>query len=127
MNNEITEEEFQEIIHRRSSGVIDFLKFLDELSQRGIYEYEIEVATGRATYKGAYSEFKTDSQVNLVISDHFNRNKALKAITNISLPFLDFLKRIAEAGIVIYRVHIREKKVVYIGIGEEEIEEPLKI
>ncbi|MFE7062913.1 DUF1398 family protein [Sutcliffiella sp. NPDC057660] len=127
MNDNITESEFQEIIRRRSNGVIDFSRFLDELSQRGINEYEIEVATGQATYKGVYSEFKTDSQVNLVISDNFNRSKVLEAISNISLPFLDFLKEIADAGIVTYRVIIPEKKAIYLGNRGEEIEEQLKI
>lgn len=127
MNDNITESEFQEIIRRRSNGVIDFFRFLDELSQRGISEYEIEVATGQATYKGVYSEFKTDSQVNLVISDNFNRSKVLEAISNISLPFLDFLKEIADAGIVTYRVIIPEKKAIYLGNRGEEIEEQLKI
>ncbi|MBT2701622.1 DUF1398 family protein [Bacillus sp. ISL-40] len=127
MNDKITESEFQEIIRRRSNGEISFPQFLDELSQRGINEYEIEVATGQATYKGVHSEFKTDSQVSLDISDKFNRNMVLEAIANISLPFLDFLKGIAEAGIATYRVYIPEKKVIYIGIGEEEIEEHLKI
>ena len=127
MNDKITESEFQEIIGRRSNGEISFSQFLVELSQRGINEYEIEVATGQATYKGVHSEFKTDSQVSLVISDKFNRNKVHEAIANISLPFLDFLKEIAEAGIVTYRVYIPEKKVSYIGIGEEEIEEQLKV
>ena len=127
MTNKLTEGEFQEIIRRRSNGVINFSEFLNELSQRGINEYEIEVATGQATYKGVHSEFKTDPQVSQVISDKFNRNKVLEAIANISLPFLDFLKEIAEAGIVTYRVYIPKKKVTYIGIGEEVIEEQLKV
>ena len=127
MKDKITDSEFREILLRRSNGVIDFRQFLDELSQRGINEYEIEVATGQATYIGAYSEFKTDSQVNLVISDDFNRNKVLEAIANISLPFLVFLQEIANAGIVTYRVFIKEKKVIYFGMKGEEIEEQLKI
>jgi uncharacterized protein YbcV (DUF1398 family) len=127
MKDKITDSEFREILLRRSNGVIDFPQFLDELSQRGIIEYEIEVATGQATYKGAYSEFKTDSQVNLLISEDFNRDKVLEAITNISLPFLDFLQEIAEAGSITYRVYIKEKKVIYLGIKGEEIEEQLKI
>ena len=127
MNDKITQSEFQEIIRRRSNGEITFSQFLEELFKRGINEYEIEVATGQATYKGVHSEFKTDSQVSLVISEKVNRNKVLEAISNISLPFLAFLKEIAEAGIVTYRVDIPEKKVTYIGIGEESIEEQLKI
>jgi len=127
MNDKITETEFQEIIRRRSSGEISFAQFLEELSQRGINEYEIDVATGQATYKGVHSEFKTDSQVNLVISEPFNRNRVLEAIATISLPFLDFLKEIAAAGIVTYRVNIPEKKVSYIGVREEVIEEQLKV
>jgi uncharacterized protein YbcV (DUF1398 family) len=126
MNDKITESEFQEIIRRRSNGVIDFSQFLDELSQRGINEYEIEVATGQATYKGVYSEFKTDSQVNLVISDNFNRNKVLEAISNISLPFLDFLKEIADAGIVTYRVNIPEKKLYTLVLEEKKLKNSLK-
>ncbi|MDR7236494.1 DUF1398 family protein [Neobacillus drentensis] len=127
MNDNLTESEFQEIIRRRSNGEISFPQFLDELTRRGINEYEIDVATGQATYMGVHSEFKTDSQVSLLISNQFNRNRVLEAIANISLPFLDFLKEIAEAGIVTYRVFIPEKKVSYIGIRGEEIEERLKI
>ncbi|MCM3665802.1 DUF1398 domain-containing protein [Mesobacillus subterraneus] len=127
MNDNITESEFQEIIRRRSNNELSFSEFLQELSRRGINEYEIEVATGQATYGGVHSEFKTDSQVSLIISDQFNGNKVLEAIANISLPFVNFLKEIAEAGIVTYRVSIPEKRVKYIGIGEEEIEEQLKV
>jgi len=127
MNDRLTEIEFQDIIRRRSSGEISFPQFLEELSQRGINEYEIDVATGQAVYKGVYSEFKTDSQVNLVISNKFNRNKVLEAIANITLPFLEFLKEMADAGIVTYRVYIPEKKVSYIGIGEEVVEEQLQL
>lgn len=127
MDDKLTESKFQEIIRRRSNGEISFPKFLEELSQRGINEYEIDVTTGQATYKGVHSEFKTDAQVCLVISDVFNRSKVLEAIANISLPFLDFLKEIAEAGIVTYRVYIPDKKVTYFGIGEEVIEEELKV
>jgi len=127
MKNKITESEFQEIVQRRSSGAINFAEFLEELSQRGINEYDIEVATGQATYKGVYSEFKTDSQVSLVVADKFDRNKVMEAIANISLPFLDFLKEIAEAGIVFYRVDIAEKKVTYFGAEDETIEEELKL
>lgn len=127
MNDNFTENQFQDIIRRRSKGEISFSEFLDELFQNGIKEYQIEVATGQATYKGVHSEFKTDSQVSLDISNKFNREKALEAIENISLPFLDFLKEIAEAGIVSYRVMIPEKKVTYLGIGAEKIEEQLKV
>ncbi len=127
MNDKITESEFQEIIRKRSNGDISFAQFLEELTERGINEYEIKVATGQAIYKGVHSEFKTDSQLSLVISDKFNRKKVLEAIANISLPFIDFLKEIADAGIVTYRVYIPEKKVEYIGIGEKIIEEKLNV
>lgn len=126
MNN-LTESEFQEIIHRRSNGVISFAEFLEELSARGINEYTIDVATGQATYKGIQSEFKTNSQINWVVANTFNSNKAIETIANISLHFLDFLKEIAEAGIAYYQVNILEKKVVYFGIGGEKVEEQLKI
>ncbi|MGD6942844.1 DUF1398 family protein [Cytobacillus gottheilii] len=127
MNDNITEGDFQEIIRKRSSGDLSFSQFLQELSQRGINEYEIDVSTGQATYKGVHSEFKTDSQVDLAISDQFNRNKVLEAIANISLPFLDFLKEIADAGIITYRVYIPERKIKYFGIEGEVIEEQLRI
>ncbi|MGX6445712.1 DUF1398 family protein [Neobacillus sp. K501] len=123
----LTEDEFQKIIRRRSTGSITFTEFLDELSQKGISEYIIDVATGQATYKSMDSEFKTDSQVNYGVASQFNRDKALKAIANISLPFLEFLKEMAEAGIVHYRVNIGEKTVTYNGIEGEKIEEQLKV
>lgn len=127
MNDKITESDFQEILRRRSSGEISFAQFLDELLKGGINVYEIDVGTGQATYKGVDLEFKTESQINLTVSNQFNRNKALNAIANISLHFLDFLKKISEAGIVSYRVNIHEKKVEYIGVNGEVIKEQLKI
>lgn len=127
MNNKITESEFQEIISRRSSGRITYAQFLDELSQRGINEYDIDVATGQATYKGIYEEFKTGTQISLAIAENYNRDKVMSAIANIALPFLDFLKAIAEAGIVFYRVNIPEKKVIYFGTGEEKVDEKLNL
>ncbi len=127
MNDNITEGEFQEIIRKRSSGDLSFSQFLQELSERGINKYEIDVSTGQATYKGVHSEFKTDSQVGLAISDTFNRNKVLEAIANISLPFLDFLKEIADAGIKTYRVSIPERKITYLSIKGDVIEEQLRV
>lgn len=127
MNDNITEGEFQEIIRKRSSGDLSFSQFLQELSQRGINEYEIDVSAGQATYKGVHSEFKTDSQVDLAISDNFNRKKVLEAIANISLPFLGFLKEIADTGVITYRVYIPERKIKYFGIEGEVIEEQLRV
>lgn len=123
MDNKITENELKKILSKRSNGEISFTQFLEKLSERGINEYEIDVTTGQATYKADHTVFRTDTQISLVISDKFNKNKALEAIANIALPFLDFLKEIADAGIVTYRVYIPEQKVTYIGVGGEEINE----
>jgi uncharacterized protein YbcV (DUF1398 family) len=122
MNDKLSESDFQEIIRKRSESEISFSRFLKELSQRGIKEYEIEVVSGQATYKGVHSVFKTDPQVSLNITNTFNKNKVIQAIANISLP-----KEIAEAGILTYRVYIPEKKIIYFGIGGEEIEERLNV
>jgi len=92
MNDELTEKELNEIIERRSTGRTSFAEFLDELSKIGVIQYDIDVASGQATYKGAHSELKTEPQVNFVISNDFNRNQALQIIANITLPFLDFLR-----------------------------------
>jgi uncharacterized protein YbcV (DUF1398 family) len=100
---------------------------LEELHTIGINQYDIDVATGRATYKTEISELKTEPQVNFVISNQFNRNQALQTIANITLPFLDFLKEMANAGIASYNVNINEKKAVYMGINGEQIVEPLQL
>ncbi|MEH6991656.1 DUF1398 family protein [Neobacillus drentensis] len=116
-----------EIIERRSTGKTSFAEFLEELAAIGIIQYDIDVATGQATYKGGGSELKTEPQVNFVISNQFNRNKALGTIANITLPFLDFLKEIANAGIITYTVNITEKKAIYMGVNGDQIVEPLRI
>lgn len=100
---------------------------MSELSQKGINEYEIDVATGQATYKSVDAVFKTASQVYLVVASTFDKTRLREAIANISLPFLDFLNEIAEAGVVKYGIKIGEKKVIYIGEGDERVEEQLKI
>jgi len=127
MNNKPTEKDVHEVIERRSTGKTSFVEFLEELHTIGINQYDIDVATGRATYKTEISELKTEPQVNFVISNQFNRNQALQTIANITLPFLDFLKEMANAGIASYNVNINEKKAVYVGINGEQIVEPLQL
>ncbi len=121
------EKELHEIIERRSTGKTSFSEFLGELSKIGIIQYDIDVATGQATYKGEHTELKTEPQVNFVISNHFNRNQAMQIIANITLPFLDFLREIANVGITTYNVNITEKKAIYVGMNGEQIIEPLQL
>jgi uncharacterized protein YbcV (DUF1398 family) len=127
MNDKLTEKELQQVIERRSTGKTSFGEFLEELSQIGVIQYDINVATGQATYKGESSEVKTDPQVQFVISNDFNRNKALKAIASIALPFLDFLRELASAGVTTYNVNIIEKKATYLGMNGDQIVEPLQL
>ena len=127
MTNKPTEKELHEIIESRSTGKTSFAEFLEELHTIGIIQYDIDVATGRATYKGEHSELSTEPQVNFVISNQFNRNQAGQTIANITLPFLDFLREMANAGIASYTVNINEKKAVYMGINNEQIVETLQL
>jgi uncharacterized protein YbcV (DUF1398 family) len=127
MTNKPTEKELHEIIERRSTGKTSFAEFLEELHTIGFIQYDIDVATGRATYKAGHSELKTEPQVNFVISNQLNRNQALQTIANITLPFLDFLREMANAGVASYTVNINEKKAVYGGINGEQIVEPLQL
>ncbi|WP_040209107.1 DUF1398 family protein [Neobacillus jeddahensis] len=127
MNDKLTEKELDEIIERRSTGKTSFAEFLKELSDSAITQYVIDVATGVATYKGTDSELKTKPQVDFVISNQLNRNQTLQAIENITIPFLDFLREIADAGITSYNVNIVEKKAIYVAINGEQIEEPLQL
>jgi uncharacterized protein YbcV (DUF1398 family) len=127
MNDDLTEKELHKIIERRSTGKTSFAEFLDELSTSGITEYDIDVATGEATYKSEHAELKTDPQVDFVISKDFDRNEALEIIGNMSLPFLDFLREIANTGIKTYHVKISEKKAIYVGMNGEQIVEQLRL
>jgi uncharacterized protein YbcV (DUF1398 family) len=127
MTNKPTEKELHEIIERRSTGKTSFAEFLEELHTIGVKQYDIDVATGEATYKAGNSELKTEPQVNFVISNQFDRNQALQTIANITLPFLDFLREMANAGIASYTVNINEKKAVYMGINNVQIEETLQL
>jgi uncharacterized protein YbcV (DUF1398 family) len=127
MNNKPTEKEVHEIIERRSTGKTSFAEFLEELHTIGIIQYDIDVATGRAAYNAGDSEVQTEPQVNFVISNQFNRNQALQTIANITLPFLDFLGQMANAGIASYTVNINDKQAIYAGINGEQIVEPLRL
>jgi uncharacterized protein YbcV (DUF1398 family) len=127
MNDNLTENELHKIIERRSTGKTSFAEFLEELSQIGVVRYDINVATGQAAYKGEHSEVKTDPQVEFVISNDFNRNQAVQAIANITLPFLDFLRELASAGVTTYNVDIIEKKATYAGVKGEQIVETLQL
>jgi uncharacterized protein YbcV (DUF1398 family) len=127
MNKKPSEKDVHEVIERRSTGKTSFAQFLEELHTIGIIQYDIDVATGRATYKAENSELKTEPQVNFVISNQFDREHALQSIANITLPFLDFLRELANAGIASYTVNINEKKAVYTGINGDQIVEPLQL
>jgi uncharacterized protein YbcV (DUF1398 family) len=127
MENKLTKKEVHEIIERRSTGKTSFAEFLEELQTIGVIRYDIDVATGRAAYKAGHSEVATEPQVNFVISNQLNRDHALQTIANITLPFLDFLREMANAGIASYTVNINEKKVIYAGINGEQIVEPLRL
>jgi uncharacterized protein YbcV (DUF1398 family) len=127
MNTKPTEEELHIVIERRSTGKTSFSEFLEELSEIGIIQYDIDVATGEATYNGLQSKLKTDPQVNFAISNQFDKDSAVQSIKNITLPFLDFLRELANAGIKTYQVNISEKKAIYLGENGEEIVEPLKL
>lgn len=125
MNDKLTKNELKKVIERRSTGKTSFGEFLEELSQIGVIQYDINVATGQAAYKGKNSEVKTDPQVQFVISNDFNKNQVLQAIASIALPFLDFLRELASAGVTTYNVNIIEKKATYFGIYGDQIVEPL--
>jgi uncharacterized protein YbcV (DUF1398 family) len=127
MDNQPTEKEVHVIIERRSTGKTSFAQFLEELQTVGIIQYDIDVATGRAAYKAGHSEVATEPQVNFVISNQFNREHAIQTIANITLPFLDFLREMANAGIASYTVNINEKKAIYAGINGDQIVEPLRL
>lgn len=127
MNDKLTEKELQDIIERRSTGKTSFVEFLEELSNIGVTQYMINAGTGEATYMGEHAELKTDPQVNFVIANDFNRDQALQAIRNITIPFLDFLREIANAGITSYTVNITDKKAIYHAIKGEQIVEPLQL
>jgi uncharacterized protein YbcV (DUF1398 family) len=127
MNHHPNEKELHEVIERRSTGKTSFGEFLEELSNIGITQYDIDVATGKAIYKGKHSKLNTESQVDFVMSDSFNRNLAIQAIANLTLPFLDFLRELANAGVTSYNVNIGEKKATYFGVTGEQITEPLQL
>ena len=127
MNEKLTEEELHKIIERRSTGKTSFAEFLEELSEIGVIQYDIDVATGQAAYKSEHSELTTEPQVKFVISEQFKRDQALQTIANMTLPFLDFLREMANAGITTYTVNIRNQKAMYSGINGEQIVETLQL
>ncbi|WP_442600038.1 DUF1398 family protein [Neobacillus sp. D3-1R] len=120
-DNKLTKKELHKVIEKRSTGKTSFAEFLDELSNIGVIQYDIDVSTGEVTYKSKHSELKTEPQVNFLISNHFNKDEAIEIIANISLPFLDFLKELANVGIATYTINISNKKATYVGMKGEQI------
>jgi uncharacterized protein YbcV (DUF1398 family) len=123
----LTEKDLHEVIERRSTGKTSFEEFLQDLANIGVNQYNINVATGEATYIGEDSEVKTDPQVKFVITDQLNRNQAIEAIANMTLPFLDLLRELANAGVATYNVHLIERKATYIASNGEQVVEPLRL
>jgi uncharacterized protein YbcV (DUF1398 family) len=125
MSGKLNEQNLHEVIERRSTGKTSYSEFLQELSSIGVIHYDTDVATGQVTYFGENSELKTDTQVDFTISESFNRSQAMQAISNLTLPFLDCLRELANAGIRSYTINLKEKQAVYTGTKAEQIIEPL--
>lgn len=122
----MTEQALQQLIKRRSDREISFQEFLSELESNGISKYDVHVKDALINYIKEGQHIQMDSPYHFQVSDIFNKNEVMEATKKITLPFPEFLKEIADAGVLKYTVYISDLKTVYYGKNGEEVEETIQ-
>lgn len=120
----------QEISKKSKAERWAFPKTFNALKEAGVEFYDVDVATHRITFHGAGQKLTEDSPAGfqiLNVGHHFDANLVHKAIMKHQTEktsYLDFLKDIANAGTVFYRVDMAKGAIIYKGKnpGEEHVE-----
>ena len=97
---------------------IKYPQFIDRLAQAGINHYAVKVATAQITFYGSAGEAHLiqGSVVSEAAPGTYNEAAIRTAISDAQKEIVDhrtFLKRIHDAGIVLYEVNLRDRKIVY--------------
>ena len=109
-----------EAIKQAAAGELNFLGFVKLLETADVHCYTTDLETHKVVYyagtKSVTREFPIPGV--LEISGRFSEAYIKEAITAVQLKkinYLEFLKRIAHAGVETYEVDFKAKKITYRG------------
>ncbi|HEU4679453.1 MAG TPA: DUF1398 family protein [Terrimicrobiaceae bacterium] len=111
-------------------GSVPFPETIKRIAEDGVEWYSANLIFGMKTYYEAdLSHYQTPwaSWTTPQTADEFRSEgvgAAVRAIQAQEINYLEFLKRIAEAGVVYYTVHLKGRKAIYFGRHGEFYIEP---
>jgi uncharacterized protein YbcV (DUF1398 family) len=111
-------------------GSVPFPETIRQITEDGVEWYSANLIFGMKTYYGSdLSCYQTPwPDYNMPrISDEFcaeSVSKAIRASQAKEINYLEFLKRIAAAGVVYYTVHLTGRKAIYFGRHGDSFIEP---
>jgi uncharacterized protein YbcV (DUF1398 family) len=110
-------------------GSVPFPETVQRITEDGVEWYSANLIFGMKTYYGADLSHYQTPWVNWTtprIADEFRSGSvgaAIRASQAGEINYREFLKRIAEAGVVYYTVHLTGRRAIYFGRhGEFHIE-----
>jgi len=112
-------------------GSVPFPETIRQITEDGVEWYSANLIFGMKTYYGSgLSHYQTPwPDIALPgIADEFcaeSVSKAIRASQGREISYLEFLQRIAAAGVVYYTVHLRGRKAIYFGRHGDSFIEPL--
>ncbi|HRJ73381.1 MAG TPA: DUF1398 family protein [Terrimicrobiaceae bacterium] len=111
-------------------GSVPFPETLRRLAEDGVEWYSANLIFGMKTYySGDLSHYQTPWPGWAVppIADRFDAegvSAAIRASQAGKITYREFLKRVADAGVVYYTVHLQGRKAVYFGRHGDAFAEP---
>ncbi len=116
-------EQIKNALEQARTKKINYPQFVDLLIQAGMIAYTAEVATNRITFFGTSG--KAHVEQGPVISESapgiYDETAICSAIADVQKEIIDhptFLKRIYEAGVAVYEVNLRSRKIKYSGADQ---------
>jgi uncharacterized protein YbcV (DUF1398 family) len=107
---------------------ITFPEVIAFLDQAGIESYVTNILVPSKIYYAENEAYETplNYKVKLEVAHFFNQKDIEEAVFSIQankITYQEFLKKIAESGVIFYIVFIKGKKVIYFGRkGEQHVE-----
>lgn len=117
---EVSVEQVKSALSLIKDRKITYLEFLDLLEKAGINSYAVEVAANRITFHGSggYAYVEQGQPLTDASSDRYDETALKTAIADAQKGAIDhpiFLKRIYAAGIKLYEVNVRKRRIDYKG------------
>jgi uncharacterized protein YbcV (DUF1398 family) len=103
------------------AGTMHFGEVVKKLGAAGVEWYSSNLLVGTSTHyfaDGTYHHTRWTEWTAPKTADAFDDNKVAAAIRSIQqrqILYPEFLRQIAEAGVVYYTVHLRGRKAIYFG------------